>query len=328
LVEVSPVIEREVITKIELVGTGEPYLESVVVSDLAGIVNDILVEEGDLVSEHQSLCVLESPQLKSEFEDTRARLAESRVSEKYARNELARKKRFLDSNSISEEMHEDERLKVEAATKKTARFEAKLWSLKEQMDNMIIKTPVTGYVVERHCTGGQWIAKGDPFITIVIPDPIIFVATVLERYISQIKKGDTVDVRYDALRNRDFRGMVDGIIPEKDEDSGTFLVRIKITNPEGLIDPEMSGRVMLPTGEKRNALLVPKDAIMLNGTNRAVFIIIDGIAQIVSVAVGDTHDTFIEVIGDLEPGLNVVIRGKERLRSGQSVKLMDLRSSG
>ena len=48
-VEVSPVIEQEVNTEIELVGTGQPYLESVVVSDLTGIVNDMLVEEGDLV---------------------------------------------------------------------------------------------------------------------------------------------------------------------------------------------------------------------------------------------------------------------------------------
>ena len=55
LIEVSTVVEKEVAARITLVGTGEPWLETVVAAEEEGLVRDMPVDEGDYVRKDQML---------------------------------------------------------------------------------------------------------------------------------------------------------------------------------------------------------------------------------------------------------------------------------
>jgi multidrug efflux pump subunit AcrA (membrane-fusion protein) len=98
-------------------------------------------------------------------------------------------------------------------------------------------------------------------------------------------------------------------------------VRIEISNPDGVIKPGMLGRATISTGELRKAVLVPKDALVFTATGTAVYTVVDQVAQFVPVRIGAEHGSRIEVDGDLRPGLDVVVRGNERLRPGQPVTI-------
>ena len=322
LVEVTPVIEKEVMTRITLLGTGEPWLETIVASEEAGVVSRMYVEEGDRVKKGQILCEQDTTQLKLELEESQYAISEAKILRNKAKREFERQQRLYKIDSVSEKAYEDAKFNYDASRKKVNQLRADRKNLEDQLRKKQIKAPVSGYVVKRQCQIGQWLGEGNPAVTLVVPDPILFMVQVPERYVPSIKAGDGVKVTFDALPGKEFQGEIDAVVPKADTAARTFPVRIKISNPEGAIKPGMLGRATLPVGDPRKALLVPKDALVLSGNGKVVFVVIDQTAHLVPVETGDAYGSLIEVKGDLKPDLKIVIRGNERLRPGQPVKII------
>ena len=322
VVEVSRVVQKTVAPLISLVGTGEAWLETVVASEEAGVVSKMLVQEGDRVKKDQVMCEQDDSQLKLKIEAAAAELEEARILQAQAERDWERQKRLFEINSVSEKAYEDAGFKVDASKKKVARLEANLGSLQDQLNKRIIRAPVSGYVVRRHCLVGQWLGEGNPAITLVVPDPILLMVPVPERYVPSIRKGEKAEVTFDALPDRTFKGDIDAVIPRADEAARTFPVRIKISNADGAIKPGMLGRATLPMGTPYKATLVPKDALVLSGTAKSVYVVEDQTARLVPVETGAAHGDLIEVEGKLRAGQMVVVRGNERLRPGQPVKIL------
>jgi len=322
VVVVAPVVKKEVLTRISLVGTAEPWLETIVASEESGKVRKMLVDEGDKVSKNQPLCVQDTSQLELKIRAAKADLAESEVLRAQARREFERQQRLFKINSVSEKAYEDARYRLDAMAKKLARLKADLLALQDQRRKKRIKAPVSGYIVKRYCLVGQWLGEGEPVATLVVSDPIRVRVPVPERYIRSINKGDSAEVAFDALPGRPFKGKIIAVIPRADEAARTFPVRIEIPNPKGEIKAGMLGRATLPAGDPHMAILVPKDALVLKDAGAVVFVVIEGSARPVPVKTGPAHGALIEVEGDLKAGQSIVVRGNERLRPGQPVKVL------
>jgi membrane fusion protein (multidrug efflux system) len=322
LVEVAPVEEQVVTATTTLVGTGEPWLETVVASEESGLVSGMLIEEGDRVSRGQTLCEQDTTQLKLRIEAAQADLAEAKVLSAQAEKEWKRQKRLFAINSISEKAYEDAQFEAEAARNRVAGSKATLGALQDQLENREIKAPLSGYVVVRHCLVGQWLGEGEPVATLVVPDPILFRVPVPERYVTFINKGDPAQVTFDALPGRTFQGKIFAVIPRADDAARTFPVRIEISNADGEIKSGMLGRATLRLGKPQKALLVPKDALVLSSRGKAVYVVEKQAARLVPVNTGAEHGPLIEVQGDLQAGSQVVVRGNERLRPGQPLKIV------
>ncbi len=99
-------------------------------------------------------------------------------------------------------------------------------------------------------------------------------------------------------------------------------MRVEISNPKGVIKAGMLGRATMPVGRLHKAILIPKDALVLSIAGKSVYVINDQSAHLVPVKTGPAQGSFIEVTGDLKAGQKVVVRGNERLRPGQRVKIM------
>jgi multidrug efflux pump subunit AcrA (membrane-fusion protein) len=79
-------------------------------------------------------------------------------------------------------------------------------------------------------------------------------------------------------------------------------------------------RIAIPTAESRPALVIPRDALVLRRDGTTIFRILDdNTAERIIVETGLAEGDFIEVIGAVQPGDAIVIRGGERLRAGQQV---------
>jgi RND family efflux transporter MFP subunit len=322
LVKVLPVVEKEVVTRVTLVGTAEPRSETVVASEEAGLVRKMLVDEGDWVKMNQTLCVQDATQLTLRIEAARAALAEAEVMQARVQREWERQKRLFAINSVSKKAYENAQFDVGTASKKVARLQAEFYTLLDQVKKKTIYSPVSGYVVERHTLKGQWLGKGAPVVTLAVLDPIRVMVPVPERYISGVRKGEAVKVTFDALPEHRFKGVIKAVIPRADKASRAFPVRIEISNPKGVIKAGMLGRATMPVGRLHKAILIPKDALVLSIAGKSVYVINDQSAHLVPVKIGPAHGALIEVRGDLKAGQRVVVRGNERLRPGQRVKIM------
>jgi RND family efflux transporter MFP subunit len=255
-------------------------------------------------------------------------LAEAEVQLAQARREWERQKRLFADKTVSEKAYEDAQFNRDAIRNKVLRLQAELEVLEDKVGKSTIRTPVEGYVVERHALIGQWLDPGDPVVTVVVPDPIRVMVSVPEQYVPFIEVGAESLVVFDALPGRVFRGAVAGVIPLADRASRTFPVRVEIFNPDGTIKAGMLGRPTLPVGNPHPAILVPKDALVLSSTGTVVFVVNDKTAHQVPVELGPSHNGLVEVKGDLPAGGSVVVRGNERLQPGQPVQVIESSQTG
>ncbi|MCP4683327.1 MAG: efflux RND transporter periplasmic adaptor subunit [Desulfobacterales bacterium] len=322
LVEVSTVVEKEIASRITLVGTAEPWLETVVAAEENGLVWNMPVDEGDHVKKDQLLCEQNTTQLGLRIQAAMAAVAEADVLQARAQREWERQKKLFSIDSVSEKSYEDSQFEAEASAKKVARLRAELHVLKDQLIKMKIKAPVSGFVLERHALPGQWLGEGDPVVTLSMLNTIRVMVPVPERYVPALNTGDPCRVIFDAFADRTFEGIIAAVIPRADEATRTFPIRIEISNPDGLIKGGMLGRATLPIGKPYKTILVPKDALVLSEAGKSVYVVNSQSAHIVPVKTGYALGPLIEVKGDLKAGQKIVIRGNERLRPGQAVRII------
>lgn len=203
--------------------------------------------------------------------------------------------------------------------------------LADQMAKYTVKSRLEGYVTAEFTEVGQWLKRGDPVVEISALDEVDLEVYVVEQQIPFIELGTEVEVEIGALR-RSFPGKVRAVIPKADVKTRTFPVMIRVKNEviEGVpvIKAGMLATVELPVRAETASLLVPKDAVVLGGQSPVVFRVTadqeggeSGTVSPVPVKLGTPLSTWIEIEGNLSVGDWVVVRGNERLRPDQAVRI-------
>jgi HlyD family secretion protein len=190
-----------------------------------------------------------------------------------------------------------------------------------------VQAPFTGFVVEMHTEAGQWVDSGGPVVTLIELDKAHITIPIPERFIAQVQLGAIGTLQFDALPGVTLQGKVIRVIPQAAE-SRTFPVTVEVDNPKTHIKSGLFARVTLTVGERHDALLVPKDAIVTQGPRQIVYTVRDGKATPVPVQRTGFHEGFAVVTGPLQPGEQVVVRGNERLRPGQPVQVAQMQKPG
>ncbi|MCZ6875520.1 MAG: efflux RND transporter periplasmic adaptor subunit [bacterium] len=199
--------------------------------------------------------------------------------------------------------------------------QAEVERLKYDLRRSRVAAPFTGYVVAKHTEVGQWLGRGDLVVTLIELDVAHVTVPIPERYISQVHLGDYSALRFDAIPGRRWDGRVVRIIPQAGE-SRTFPITIAVDNAQTLLKSGFVARAMLTVGGQRDALLVPKDAVVSQGPRQIVYVVREGKAAPVPIQRTSFFEGSAVVIGDLQKGEQVVIRGNERLRPGQAVQVV------
>lgn len=200
--------------------------------------------------------------------------------------------------------------------------EATVARLKDQRTKHTIFSRFDGYVTAEHTEIGQWVKQGDPVADVAALDDVEIVAYVVEQHVPHVRVGGQVIVEVPALPGQNFAGTVTEIVPQADVQARTFPVKVRVKNVVNddvpLLKSGMYARVVLPTGGRRMATLVPKDALVLGGQTPMIFVVEtadgkQGTASPVSVQIGVAEGKMIQVIGQVQPGQLVVVQGNERL---------------
>ncbi|NNJ24128.1 efflux RND transporter periplasmic adaptor subunit [Alienimonas chondri] len=215
------------------------------------------------------------------------------------------------------------------ARAKVALEEATVEKLRDQIAKYTVRSRFAGYVIEEHTEQGEWVSSGDPVAAIAALDEVEIEAHVLEEYVPHIRPGIDARVDVPSLPDQTFVGKVSSVVPQGDSRSRTFPVRVRVTNviDDGgpLMKAGMLAQVMLPTGAETDALLAPKDALVLGGPQPMVWAVAKsgvtgsgagertGEARAVPVRLGVAEGDAIQVIGDLSADDLVVVLGNERI---------------
>jgi len=127
----------------------------------------------------------------------------------------------------------------------------------------------------------------------------------------------------DAVRDKEFVGKLTRISPVVDPATGTVKVTVEMHDPSRQMKPGMFARLNIIYDVRKSTMLVPKDAIMAEDKESAVYVVKDSLALRQIVETGYVNTTHIEVLSGLAPQDTVVTTGKGSLKDSSRVELVE-----
>ena len=321
-VRVAQVEMRQVSDQISLVGTTQAIAASTIASEVAGVVERFPVKEGQFVRRGDLLVQLRDRELKLRLKATIAAREQTRANLASAKKELKRVSKLKEANSVADKLYDETFYSYRALEQGVAQSEAEIEYLKYQIEQKLVYAPFDGFVSQEHTQIGEWIQAGGPVVTLLDLNRIRITVDVPERYAVMLAPRGDVSIVVRSVSEQPVAGNIATMLPQGDANARTFPIRIELENPGFKIKSGMEARVRFNLATQREALLVPKDAVVPAGSNRLVFKLAGDQVFPVMVDVRGYHENFAAVEGDLSAEDRVVIRGNERLRPGQTVQIV------
>ncbi|MBT3344468.1 MAG: efflux RND transporter periplasmic adaptor subunit [Gemmatimonadetes bacterium] len=305
---VAEILTQPVVQDLTLVGSVHPRRVTIVASQTDGIVVGRAKEAGQTVRRNEAIYRLDNDQL-------RAGLIAALADVKLHRFRQEQSAQLLAQNAISEDAALETEVELDRAR-------SQLQDLQSRLDDLTIRAPFDGHIVEPLVELGQWVNRGDGVVRVVSTDTVRVYVNVPERHVSQLQLGQEVDVVIGALGTDIITARIVAILAQGYADSHTFPVVVEFLNPTGRIRAGMAARVNLSVQQPGDVLLVHKDAVVNSVRGTFLFVAQDGSAVQRTVQTGLAHQGYVAVEGDLQPGELAIVRGNERLQDGQAIRVV------
>ena len=291
----------------------EAFAEADVIAKVDGEIREVLVEEGDDVTEGQVLARLDGDRLRLELNESRARLR--KMERDFERNEDLREKGLLSEGDF-------EKLKYDL---EALRASYNLASL--ELDYTQIRAPINGVISERYIKRGNTIEVGESLYRVTSFDPLVAYLHVPEREYRQISAGQPVGLEVDALNGPPIIASVTRVSPIVDPLTGTFKITIEIRDEQRRIKPGMFARIGVVYDTRVNALQVPRSSIVEDLGETSVFVVEDGIAVRRVVETGFSNRGMVEIVNGLNDDDDVITVGQVGLQPDSPVAVIDAETS-
>jgi membrane fusion protein, multidrug efflux system len=307
-VEVGAVKTGDISAYFTGTATVEAEEETGVVAKVSGVVEELYVEEGDFVKAGTVLAKLDDEMIAVQLEQAKAELRKQENN--YRRNEDLHEKQLVSTEVFQQVKFEYERQK--------AAYDLAELSLKYTA----IKTPISGVVAERKVKVGNMVLQNQDIFRVSGLDPLVAILHVPEKQLERMKPGQKAILRIDALGETEFDGFINRISPVVDSATGTVKVTVEVNDPTGRVRPGMFSRVKIIYDVHAATTLAPKDGIIAEDRESAVFVVQDSTAYKRIVVLGYTNTTHVEILEGLMPGDTIVTTGKGSLKDSTKVEIV------
>lgn len=193
-------------------------------------------------------------------------------------------------------------------------------SLEEQLAKTTIKAPISGVVDNIFLKEGEFSAPSVPILRIVNANDIKLVADVPENYAASIKAGTIVTVKFPAL-NKTIQSKIINVGEVINPSDRSFKVEIALVNTEKLFKPNMLATVEIKDYERKDAVVIPRNAIMKGEEEEFVFIAQNNVAKKISIKTGLNYQGETEVLSGLNGTEQLITVGFQDLTDGQKVEI-------
>ncbi|GJL92508.1 efflux RND transporter periplasmic adaptor subunit [Hyphococcus sp.] len=279
-----------------------------------------VAEVGAEVDEGHVIARLDQADAKYTRDDTAAQVRRLRARADYLDSLYKRYLGLGEDAGESEATLDEMRSNVEEALQALRQAEVALDRAQTNLDRTEVKAPFAGRIVSQETQKGEFANPGTELVRLVDTHHLEVTARAPAGLTRNIQPGAVISVANGA---ETLDGRVRAIVPVGDDRSRMLEIRLELPETNWYIGSAV--RVSLPSDQPRIVTAVPRDALVLRADRISVFVISeDKVAKRVDVELGAADGDFIEVLGDVEPGDDIVIRGGERLRDGQSVTFSEV----
>ena len=321
----------------------EAEREADVVAKASGVLLKLYVEEGQHVEAGQLLAQIDPSSASNTLAQSQAQLRKAQAT--YERASKAIKQQLIPKQEYDGDLYD---MQAQVAATKSAQL---------QLSWTRITAPISGVISRRMVKQGNLVQANQAIFHIVDMHPLTATLNVPEREIGTLKAGQPVKLSVDALPGNDFAGSIERIAPVVDATSGTFRVTCLFDNTRDgneVLRPGMFGRVDIVYDQRRDALVIPRNALMDEDGETAVFVVEQGkakpkpadkklkpkpgdavaaepkkpaapvlLAKRRTVKIGYMDGDRVQIVSGLKTGDRVITLGRDAVRDGSEVQVLE-----
>jgi membrane fusion protein (multidrug efflux system) len=307
-VEVATAERGEMPITISAVGSFQSPETTTVAADVAGLIVYLDAPEGKVVAQGHVLA-----RLDQQVSQAALQVAEAR--EKNAQAELARVKPLFEDGVVPRSTYDDAVAEVEVAAGQLAEARTRLGKNE-------VKAPFAGVLSLKSAQMGQYVSSGDAIVQLTKVQPLELVFNVPENDATKVRPGQTVEGRVGRC-GEPFTGRVEALDPSVDLATRTLDVQALVQNENRVLRPGMSARVRVIVGSAGDAILVPRPALVNQGTRYLLYLVdAAGTVSEHEVAPGQFLLDTVEIKKGLQGGEQVIVAGHQKVRPGAQVQTM------
>ncbi|MDH3732735.1 MAG: efflux RND transporter periplasmic adaptor subunit [Gemmatimonadota bacterium] len=260
---------QSIISSVEATGTVEPIRIIEVKSQAGGEILELPVETGDRVQPGQLLVQIDPRDVRNAFDQAQADLDVAVARFDVGERQLSRIEQLHESDIVTEEELESAILEHANAKAALVRAEVNLELAADRMEDVTLRAPIAGTIVERAIEVGQVITGtrdltgGTALMKMADLQEVQVRMLVDETDIGRLEPGLPAEITVEAYRDRTFRGSVLKIEPQAvvEQNVTMFAVLTRIANEEDLLRPGMNADVEVVVGRQEDVLALPNSGL-------------------------------------------------------------------
>lgn len=343
-VKVATAQRGDLVIKLKSPGEAVTERKTVIKAEVAGVIKNLNVREGQHVSEGELLLEIDDREYKLKLEKQEA-LRLKYLSELYLEKQFAASEEKLSSSALEkinkaqasydeaktlfekgvisredfEKVQKDYELvlietgrkkdEIMAAVKGLTQAEIDVKIAQMELEKTKIRAPFSGIITDIKVSLKETVERGRELFTLVNISQIKVQAKVLESEVGKMRVGREVDLKFSAYPQKVFKGKVEAVSPIINPEDKTCTVHIVVENPEEEIKPGMHAEVEIAAEIHKNKLLIPQEAVLVRGGRKLVFVVEEGLAKWRYIDVGLENEDYAEVLDGVKDGEKVIIEG-------------------
>ncbi len=261
-------LERGAITQsVAANGTLNPVVLVSVGSQVSGIVSKLHADFNDQVKAGQVLLQLDPTLNRAQLQQSEANAASAKASYELAQANEARTRGLFEQEYVTRQDLDTSVQALKAAKAQMDVAQAQVVRDRRNLDNTVIRSPVSGVVVSRLVDVGQTVAASlqSPTLFTIARDlsHMQIDTSYAEADVGNIRVGQQATFRVDAFPNRTFRGEVRQVRlnPTTQQNVVTYDVVVSVDNPDQVLLPGMTAYVNIVVAQRKDVLMVPNAAL-------------------------------------------------------------------
>jgi len=190
--------------------------------------------------------------------------------------------------------------------------------VKLKSENII--APFSGVLGVRGITEDVLGSENSIIVTLDDSSEIYVDLKIPENFATVIKKDLSVIAKFSGIKNKIYKGKIDGVASRINAETRSILTRVKIDNPDYELIPGSLLEITLSIN-KRDSLSIPDTSIILEGNKAYVYKVSkDNIANRSEIQIGLRNDGKVEVTSGLNEGDIIVAEGLKKVRPNGKIK--------
>jgi membrane fusion protein (multidrug efflux system) len=273
-------------------------------SEIPGRITAIYVKSGQDVKQGQKLFALNQDILQAQLQSNQANLVLRQ--EQFKRSQL-----LIKTHAIAAADFDTARANLLTA-------QAQMQQAQAQLDQAVIKAPFAGRLGLRSVSLGDYVSPGQALINLQSLDPIIVNFSVPEVYLSQIHRGDRVQLQTDAFPNQVFSGIVYATESQINADTRTLSMRASIPNPDKKLLPGGFVTLTLGAGKSTPVIVIPQTALASSLQGNYVYKVVNNKAVKTPVTVLYRSEQQAYITQGLQVGDSVISDGQLKINGNNT----------